>query len=244
MLKKWKWQDDNLCPLCKTPEDAPHVWACRSTSSIAVWEVSIKKLSDWMVETRAYPHLRQAICGCLLSWKKALPTPSILPSAYPTLHAAVEDQAGIGWSAFIEGRLSTYWAETQQQYFTAINSKKTGHRWVSALIKKLFEVAWDQWEHRCGVVHNQEATAHQLCINLAVEDTLTSGPGKLTGRDRRYFLFPARVRALPTSSKEGWLLNVEAAFRRQAARDEQLRQGQQAQRALMHRWLAKAELTR
>ena len=28
MLKKWKWQDNNLCSLCKTPEDAPHVWAC------------------------------------------------------------------------------------------------------------------------------------------------------------------------------------------------------------------------
>ena len=74
-----------------------------------------------------------------------------------------------------------------------------------------------------------------------MEDLLQAGPGKLKGRDRRYFMFPNRVRSYPTSSKEGWIMNVEAAFRRQDQRDAQHRQGQQAQHALMHRWLATAQ---
>ena len=113
----------------------------------------------------------------------------------------------------------------------------TGHRWVSLLIRKMFEVAWDQWEHRCGIAHQHEHTSHDIHISKAVEDILQTGPGRLTGKDRRYFSFPARVRALTTIRKEGWIANVEAAFRRLEFRDEQRRNFQRAERALMRAWL-------
>ena len=70
-----------------------------------------------------------------------------------------------------------------------------------------------------------------------MEDTLRSGPGRLTGRDRRYFSFPARIRALPTSKQAGWLANVDAAFRRLEQRDVAQRQSMRAERALMFAWL-------
>ena len=241
VLKKWKWQDNDLCPLCHEREDAAHVWACRSASSLEVWETSVQKLSDWMEASHTYPQLRHTICECLRAWKQGYPPNPPSSTAYPSLRDAWDDQSFIGWSAFIEGRVSTFWADTQQQFFLSLRRQNTGHRWVASLIKKLLEVAWDQWEHRCGSVHRQEATAHQLRINNTVEDLLQAGPGKLKGRDRRYFMFPNRVRSYPTSSKEGWIMNVEAAFRRQDQRDAQHRQGQQAQRALMHRWLATAQ---
>jgi len=35
-------------------------------------------------------------------------------------------------------------------------SRKTGKRWLTALIQKMWKVAWDLWEHRNGVRHEQE----------------------------------------------------------------------------------------
>jgi hypothetical protein len=32
----------------------------------------------------------------------------------------------------------------------------SGYRWLSALICKLWQVAWDMWEHRNGIFHDKE----------------------------------------------------------------------------------------
>ena len=143
----------------------------------------------------------------------------------------------IGWDAFLEGRVSKLWAVVQHEHYTASGKRNTGQRWLSLLIRKLLDVAWDQWEHRCGQAHEREETAHAQQISTAVEDTLRSGPGRLTGRDRSYFSLPARVWSLSTSKKAGWLANVDAAFRRLEKRDEDHRQSQRAERTLMFAWL-------
>jgi hypothetical protein len=49
---------------------------------------------------------------------------------------------------FLEGGLAVDWQFAQQRYFKPLRSMKSGRRWVSALIRKLWTVAWDQWEHR------------------------------------------------------------------------------------------------
>ena len=237
VLKRWKWQDHSTCPRCSAIEDAAHVWECRAPSSIQVWEESIARLDQWMESTKAYPPLRQAICSKLLQWKKGDPSTQPPVSSSPDLLTALSEQEIIGWRAFLEGRLSLHWATAQHQHFQSLSLDNTGHRWVSLLIRKLLDVAWDQWEHRCGQAHDREETAHAQQISTAVEDILRSGPGRLTGRDRRYFSFPARVRSLPTSKKAGWLANVDAAFRRLEQQDEDQRHSQRSERALMFAWL-------
>jgi hypothetical protein len=44
----------------------------------------------------------------------------------------------------------------QQRFFTITKSNQMGKRWVSALIKKLWDTAWDMWELRNGVLHEKE----------------------------------------------------------------------------------------
>ena len=136
--------------------------------------------------------------------------------------------------------MSKLWAPAQHQIYLALGKKNTGLRWVSQLIRKLLDMAWDQWEHRCGIATGKETTARHLRINRAVEEVLTAGPGNLVGRDRRLFLHPARIRALPPSKKEGWLANVDAAFRRREYREEQRRHSLRSERSVMRAWLATA----
>ena len=66
------------------------------------------------------------------------------------------NQEHIGWNKVLEGWLAKDWREIQQRYYQLIRSRKTGKRWVTALIQKLWEIAWDLWEHRNGVLHERE----------------------------------------------------------------------------------------
>jgi hypothetical protein len=66
---------------------------------------------------------------------------------------ALSNQASIGWRRFFEGWLSIEWALAQQAYYSLIKSHRTGKRWVVSLIKKLWDIAWDLWEHRNGILH-------------------------------------------------------------------------------------------
>ena len=164
------------------------------------------RLSQWMKDNQTDPVLRETVCTTLLQWKQGVMVPLQPPlHSSPSLVQALREQNNIGWTAFIEGRLSTHWASAQQHHFQALHKKNTGHRWVSSLIQKLLDVAWDQWDHWCGINHRHSVSANDTRISTAVEDTLATGPSRLTGRDRHYFSFPERTRALPTSKKEGWL---------------------------------------
>ena len=42
----------------------------------------------------------------------------------------------------------------QDVYFKWLGMKRTGMRWVVALIKKLWDVSWDQWENRNEALDN------------------------------------------------------------------------------------------
>jgi hypothetical protein len=56
----------------------------------------------------------------------------------------------------LEGWLSWEWESTQQAYYTFTHSRRTGKRWLIQLIKKLWSIAWDLWEHRNGILHKQD----------------------------------------------------------------------------------------
>ena len=53
----------------------------------------------------------------------------------------------------LEGCISEQWARVQSDYLAWIGSRKSERRWAVALIKKLWEVAWDQWEHRNAAIY-------------------------------------------------------------------------------------------
>ena len=60
------------------------------------------------------------------------------------------------------------WAETQQCYFTFLRSRRMGKQWLSALILKLWDIAWDMWDHQNKVEHNGDETV----LNKQVEEDI------------------------------------------------------------------------
>jgi hypothetical protein len=53
-------------------------------------------------------------------------------------------QDDIGWDKFMFGNISVLWQEIQAQYFREIGKQNSGLRWTSALIQKIWQVAWYQ----------------------------------------------------------------------------------------------------
>ncbi len=99
------------------------------------------------------PDLQNAILHHLQNWRNNT-TPTI-PST-PDMAQLIQRQNTLGWQQFFEGWIPISWEEAQQSYYSLIRSHCTGRRWITSLIKKLWNVAWDLWEHRNGILHNKE----------------------------------------------------------------------------------------
>ena len=69
-------------------------------------------------------------------------------------------------------------------------------RWATALVLKLLDVAWDQWDHRISIANALQDSADAQRIDSEVEDQLRLGPQLLRGAALRRFDSPTRVYAL------------------------------------------------
>ena len=99
------------------------------------------------------------------------------------------------------GCISIEWAKVQGDYYKWIGLKKTGRRWAVALIKKLWEVAWDKWECRNGALHNTPMAADlsgDFSLDRAILEECELGPIGLHQKVRR--VFPIDVTNFLTST--------------------------------------------
>ena len=46
------------------------------------------------------------------------------------------------------GLFSQEWADIQNQHLQALGAKTTGQRWISAIIKNIWDTTWDAWNYR------------------------------------------------------------------------------------------------
>ena len=123
-----------------------------------------------------------------------------------------------------------------------IGSRQTGRRWMIACIKKLWEVAWDLWDHRNRVVHDQRDGVLDLKLRQEILLEFESGAAGLPRTARRMFA-PGRAAILKykLDAKQAWLIRVRSARSRQERRQAAgLTDTYQAERMAMSRWLALA----
>jgi hypothetical protein len=73
------------------------------------------------------------------------------------LQDAIQSQDAIGWDNVFEECIAKDSEQAQDDYYKWCRSRKSAWRWTIALIQKLWNVAWDLWEHRNGgIVHAAE----------------------------------------------------------------------------------------
>jgi hypothetical protein len=151
------------------------------------------------------------------------------------------EQDSIGWYSFLLGRLSTRWSDAQQRYTESISKRNSGRRWTIAILKKVWDISWDMWEQRNGIVYE---TLHpcrltQLhALQQAVRDRFHEGCDKLLPRDQR--LFAKGLNTLLKGSDcemNQWMVSVLLAQQRSASAREDYEASLPSERALMQSWL-------
>jgi hypothetical protein len=59
-------------------------------------------------------------------------------------------------AAILEGAPAMGWSEYTDLYYNSIRSNRNGHRWLPSILKKIYNVAWDLWEHQNGVASDKQ----------------------------------------------------------------------------------------
>ncbi len=136
----WKQRRPAECPRCGEFEDASHVWQCKGANAEKVWRKAIADLETWMESVQTDPEVQEVIIAKLISWWSGSENNYTVPFQ---LQPAVQQQNDIGWNNFLEGWVSFEWELVQQAYYDLIQSRRSGLRWLSSMIKKLWQVAWD-----------------------------------------------------------------------------------------------------
>jgi hypothetical protein len=150
-----------------------------------------------------------------MEWKTNTPKKALRTMEHD-LQELQDVQDDIGWDKFMFGNISVLCQEIQVQYFQEIGKQNSGLRWTSALIQNIWQVAWDQWEHRNVILHNYDNLVTQeeaVMIASLVQMELETGiQGLLQGN--RYLFDDHRVAKSAkwtVDSQVSWLDTVAEA---------------------------------
>jgi hypothetical protein len=243
-------KDHDACPRCGMSEDAPHVARCQGAGTDAMFEAAVSKLELSMGDKFTAPEIITAIGKCIRQWRKLSKSDVIDHTApFRRCHwndkfgtqAAVAEQDKIGWCDMLLGRLSTKWMDAQQKHLESIGKQTTGKRWTIAIVSKLWDIAWDMWQHRNHVTHNTLHPKNQLEMEL-LNKWYEQGPEESSTRNRN--LFQKSVETLlkgAGNEQEQWVTSVHLAHQRvtaaKATRDASMIASMINERALMETWL-------
>jgi len=232
-MKRWGFRTISKCPRCDHElEDKLHILHCQAPSAQQRWNQTLTELEEWLRSAQTEPKIAEAIMAGLRGWYAG-------ENLVPMTHTdATSQQNQLGWGLLVEGCLSRQWQLEQAKFWTTIKTRKSSKRWVSELIKKLWNISWDLWTHRNEELHTSETARTQILeqdINRRIVQAFQSGSIVLP-RDAVHLLQgePERVLGLPLTTKQLWLDTWEAAKRRQtrAAQDPMA-----GERALMEEWV-------
>ena len=235
MMLKWKKRPTDECPRCGVSENVEHVVRCRGKESDEIWLTAIKQLRIWMTQQKTLPNLADVICDRLSAWRTGS-QPTVQISAFRGLRQVVSDQDECGWKAFLDGTPVLGWAEVQQSFYEWKGSRKLGQRWLLALIQKLWDVSWDQWQYRNSVLHDVNEGMLALQRQAEIREQFQLGRASLTIEVQRLFLYGLDViLAYKAALQEAWLIRVRAARARAERKEGELAFWQERQG--MARWL-------
>ena len=147
----------------------------------------------------------------------------------------------MGWQAFLEGTPVKQWAEVQQCYYDWIKSKKSGERWLTAIIQKVWDVAWDLWEHRNSIMHAKDSSAQLMKLQMEIKAEFEMGPATVT-TDARILFRPGLDIILKGDEAQqmAWLRRIQRARARFQERLAERQESFKVERTIMSRWLGRS----
>jgi hypothetical protein len=153
-----------------------------------------------------------------------------------TITVCITTQQNMGWISFFEGFISSEWQTTQQNYYIAVGSRRSGKRWQQLLMLHLWTIAAKLWEQRNEAKHDRDHShtaevSNQLnrklrCLYHKIID-------KLPEQDQYLIITPLQaLQAKGIGYKKEWIQHAELALSAQQTRLNQAHQTNERQRNL------------
>lgn len=230
MLRR-KARQSATCPACTEPfENHHHILTCPARTT--TWQHSLKKLKTWLLP-KTSPSTTTQIILRLQHWHDST-TPPTLPRTLPRLFArAILAQDILGWDAFLFGFIAVEWKQAQRQYLTQLRSLANPKTLLAALIQKLWDVTWDQWQDRNGKLHHRDTGIRQQQLRATILELKQT---KLTLPPQDRALLRTPLQTLLKSKldyQETWCRRVKAALLRISRHEARSRDALASQRAFM-----------
>lgn len=234
MMVLWKKESETKCPRCDEEiEDATHVWHCQGRDSNTLWENSLDGLEVLMHEHHTDPLLVDIIVSRLNSWRNGT---MVEPIAVPPHYQEVlERQDRQGWNNFFLGIPAKGWRELQQANYEASGSTKSGRRWLEAIIRKQWQIAWDIWEYRCNIKHDVKEGTEATHINQQIESLFKDKVSTLPGVKHFFKNGLNAVLEKGIAYKRKWLHRIDTA----KARAERKKSPLDQMRRLMRQYVGR-----
>ena len=183
MMYRWKKRNNFRCPKCNERENYRHVVRCQSDEAIDNFQEIGRNLKQWLDDTTS-SDMREAIWSHIRAYRENTPVEED-ESWSDDVMAASRVQEAIGKNAFGEGFITDMWEDIQDRYNSEIRSTRHAGRWTKELIKKIWMVSWDMWEHRNGWIHNEGAVRKEQIIAQLDEEINTLHS---TGAENRFLV--------------------------------------------------------
>ena len=242
MMERRGEQDHSKCPRCdEDEEDNKHVIRCQDPDAKLKWNAEFDRLLIWMSKQRTDPALQAAILAKIQAWQRNFP--SYHYRGPRELEEAIKEQDKIGWWNFMLGRVSKKITEVQNRYYQRINSKHTGDIWTRRLIREVWTMSWNMWEHRNRRLHGGDTAENNrtiLQLHREIKDEIAKGKAGLQKEDRHLITAQTKdwILAEPIPIMKEWLEAVQTSRRLETQEQaKQLRQ-LQMQREFMRNWIS------
>ena len=216
VMEQRKARATNCCPRCfEQIEDALHVLQCPHPSADEEWDRLVSTLQNWMRTADTHPSIRVGISQVLWHYRstESEDRESYIPTMIcDSVRNCFIRQAQLTWTQFLQGFLSTEWADTQQRYYRAKGSRKTGRRWAVNLSKQLWWIIFGMWNHRNQEMFS-EGKVNQLSgeemLKRAIQRELATGLQGLSPIYSNYFRTDTRrMFKKPVTYMKQWLVII------------------------------------
>jgi hypothetical protein len=173
---RWYTGSNSLLLLALAAENRK-TWLCQEPDVYFVWALLMYSLRDWLESVHTANNISFWIIKRLTEWFSNEPF-LLAYTDMPGLLLVILAQDQIGWLAFFEGCIAVEWSGVQEAHYLWLGHRNTGKRWATSLIVKLWEIAWDLWDHRNQIKNNlvtAQDLAHRDSILLAVRSEYATG---------------------------------------------------------------------
>jgi hypothetical protein len=108
--------------------------------------------------------LSEAIINGINSWRKG----SKRKRATAEIEKVATPQDQVGWRSMFEGRPVKGWTRLVEKLSVTEMTAQRSKRWLAALLSKFINTAWDIWQHRNGILHQQDQQKSSGILNAQV----------------------------------------------------------------------------